>query len=68
LESIHETDLEDEIRHKAIQTALLSFLINLFSTNISTLGANFIIKINAVGYEFGVSAFVEVHIGSGGRA
>jgi hypothetical protein len=34
LESIHET--EDEIRHKAIQTALLSFLMNLFSsTNIS---------------------------------
>jgi hypothetical protein len=33
LESIHET--EDEICHKAIQTALLSFLMNLFSANIS---------------------------------
>jgi hypothetical protein len=41
LESIHET--EDEIRHKGIQTALLSFLMNLFSTNISpsTLGTVF---------------------------
>jgi hypothetical protein len=41
LESIHET--EDEIRHKAIQAALLSFLANLFSANISpfTLGTVF---------------------------
>jgi hypothetical protein len=43
LESVHET--EDKICHKAIQTALLSFLLNLFSGNISPfiLGRAFIL-------------------------
>jgi hypothetical protein len=41
LQSIRET--EDEIRHRAIQAALLSFLMNLFSASISssTLGTVF---------------------------
>jgi hypothetical protein len=67
LESIHET--EDEIRHKAIQTALLSFLMNLFSANISpsTLGTVFIFF--RILWGMGIlSAFVEVQIGSGGGA
>jgi hypothetical protein len=43
LESIHVHETEDEICHKAVQTALPSFLMNLFSANISpsTLGPVF---------------------------
>jgi hypothetical protein len=59
--------------HKAI---LLSFLVNLFSANISPLTIGIVFKFlhlikNAVGCNytnFGVSAFIEVQIGSGGRA
>jgi hypothetical protein len=42
LESIHET--EDEICQKAIQTALLSFLMNLFNDNISPCTSGTVLK------------------------
>jgi hypothetical protein len=63
--SIHKT--EDELRHKA---ALLSFLMNLFSANISPTLVQYSYSL-AVGYEYTnyeVSAWVEVLIESGGRA
>jgi hypothetical protein len=72
LESIHET--EERIRHKEIQTALHESLQRYYFTYFSySIFLQYFLHNfwNAVGFEytnFGVSAFVEVQIGSGGRA